>query len=129
MTTAYVDASALAKLIRDEPGSPAMRRWFVEADRLVCSRLGLIETRRAVRRAPHDSGHLETILGTVEVFELDVDTARQAAAIGPPGLRTLDAIHLASAAALAGDLDAFVTYDLRLAEAARAAGLPVVSPA
>ena len=51
------------------------------------------------------------------------------AAIGPPLLRTLDAIHLATALALVPDLDAFVTYDDRLAEAARALGLPVVRPA
>jgi predicted nucleic acid-binding protein len=47
----------------------------------------------------------------------------------PAALRTLDAIHLATAMALAPGLDAFVTYDDRLAEAARALGLPVIRPA
>jgi len=51
-----------------------------------------------------------------------------AATIGPPTLRTLDAIHLASAAALGTDLESFVTYDRRLAESARAIGVPVASP-
>lgn len=52
-----------------------------------------------------------------------------AATVGPSSLRTLDAIHLATALGLGAELDAFVTYDNRLAEAARSLGLPVVSPA
>jgi predicted nucleic acid-binding protein len=52
-----------------------------------------------------------------------------AATLEPAALRTLDAIHLASAMALTDELDAFVTYDDRLADAARSAGLPVVRPA
>jgi len=49
--------------------------------------------------------------------------------VGPAGLRSLDAIHLASALTLGDELDAFVTYDARQADAARAAGLTVESPA
>ena len=52
-----------------------------------------------------------------------------AAQLRPVGLRTLDAIHVASALALGSELEAFVTYDDRMAEAARAIGLPVVRPA
>ena len=61
---------------------------------------------------------------------VDVDPAlvRIASAVSPVGLRTLDAIHLASAIALGSALEAFVTYDRRLAKAAREAGLPVASP-
>ncbi len=51
-----------------------------------------------------------------------------AGTVEPPSRRTLDAIHLASAAVLADDLDALVTYDRRLAEAANALGLPTASP-
>ena len=64
------------------------------------------------------------------MFEVDRTIAALAAALEPPHkLRTLDAIHLATALALRSELDAFVTYDDRLAEAARALGLPVVRPA
>ena len=63
------------------------------------------------------------------MYELDDAIANVAAALRPPLLRTLDAIHLATALALLPELDAFVTYDDRLAEAARAIGLPVVRPA
>ncbi|MBI2763286.1 MAG: type II toxin-antitoxin system VapC family toxin [Chloroflexi bacterium] len=126
---AYVDASALAKLILEETGSLEMRRWYVESERVVTSRVGVVETRRAVIRQAHDPAHLEVILRSVETVEFDAAMARAASAIEPATLKTLDAIHLASAAALAPELDAFVTYDDRLADAARALGLPVVRPA
>jgi predicted nucleic acid-binding protein len=87
----------------------------------------LIETRRAVaRRAlPLRGDVVERTLASVEI---DQAIAGRAAAIGPAGLPTLDAIHLATALEL-GPIDAFVTYDDRLAEAARGIGLPVVRPA
>ena len=129
MTTAYVDASALVKLALDEPDGAAMRHWYREHERVASSRIGIIETHRAVRRKVDDAAHLEAILRSVEVMELDPAIARAAMAIGPASLRSLDAIHLSSALALRPDLDAFVTYDERLAEAARAVGLPVVQPA
>lgn len=129
MTVAYVDASALTKLVLDEPDSASMRRWYVESDQVLCSRIGIIETRRAVGRSRHDPTHLDVILRSVEVVEFDADIAREAAALGPATLKTLDAIHLATAFAMGAEIDAFVTYDDRLADAARAVGLPVVRPA
>ena len=126
-SVAYVDASALVKLIVDEPDSAAMRRWYIENERVVSSRIGLVEARRAANRRDHDPAHLDAILETVEIFEFDVDVGVRAAVVGPTGLKTLDAIHLATALAIPG-LGAFVTYDDRLAEAARAVGLPVVRP-
>lgn len=129
MTVAYVDASALTKLVLAEPDSVAMRRWYVENERVLCSRIGIVETRRAIARRDHDPVHLDAIVASVEIIELDASIARTAAIVPPIGLKTLDAIHLASALAIADEVDAFVTYDLRLAQAARAAGLPVVMPA
>ena len=127
---AYVDASALVKLLVDESGSPGMARWYVEAERVVSSRIGIVETRRAVERraVDTDTGLVDRVLSSVEIFELDADIGRAAATVGPSALRTLDAIHLATALAIPG-IEAFVTYDDRLADAARALGLPVISPA
>lgn len=125
---AYVDASALAKLILEEPGSLEMRRWYVESERVATSRIGIVETRRAVARSPHDPAHLDMILRSVETIEFDGSIARVAAGVGPGTLKTLDAIHLATALELGPELDALVTYDGRLADAARALGLPVVVP-
>lgn len=129
MTTAYVDASALTKLILDEPDALEMRRWWFETDRVFCSRIGLAETARAVARWQPGPTHLDAVLRSIDVVELDQLIARQAATVSPPALRTLDAIHLATALRLVDVIDAFVTYDDRLAEAARAVGLPVVRPA
>ena len=128
-TVAYVDASALVKLIVLEADSAAFLRWYIEAERVATSRVGVIETRRAAGRHPHDAEELRSVLATVEVVELDRQVADRAAAALPPLLRTLDAIHIATALELGVSLDAFVTYDDRLAAAAQAAGLPVVRPA
>ena len=126
---AYMDTSAMAKLILNEPGSMEMARWYIESERIVTSRVGIVEMRRVAARHAHDVAHLEVILRSVETFELDASVARAAAAVGPAALRTLDAIHLASAMGLLPEIDAFVTYDDRLAHAARALGLPVIQPA
>ena len=125
----YADASALVKLVVAEADSDAMLRWFVESERVLTSRVGIIETMRASSRREHDPEHREAVLRDVEVIELDVPITLAAATVDPPLLRSLDAIHLASAMALGPELVAFVTYDDRLAEAARAVGLPVVRPA
>lgn len=125
----YVDASALVKLVVPEAESPQMLRWYVEAERVITSRVGVIETRRAAARHRHDPDRLRSLLAMVEVFELDARVADRAAAVGPTLLRALDAIHLATALELGDGLGAFITYDERLAEAARAVGLPVVRPA
>lgn len=129
MTFAYVDSSALVKLILDEPDAGPLRRWYIEAERIACSVIGLIETRRAVARQVDRQDRVEAIFRSVATLDVDDVVARVAASLPPATLRTLDAIHLATALSLAGELDAFVTYDDRLADAARAAGLPVIRPA
>ncbi len=126
---AYVDASALVKLVVPEAESTQLLRWYVEAERVITSRVGVIETRRAAGRYRHDPDRLRSLLAMVEVFELDARVADRAAGVSPTLLRSLDAIHLATALEVGSGLGAFVTYDDRLAAAARAVGLPVVRPA
>ncbi|MBA3235401.1 MAG: type II toxin-antitoxin system VapC family toxin [Chloroflexi bacterium] len=128
-SVAYVDSSALVKLVVVEVESVPMLRWYVEADRVVTSRIGVIETQRAAGRYPHDPADLRRLLASLEIIELDPRIGDQAAAVEPALLRALDAIHLATAREIGGDLEAFVTYDDRLADAARTMGLPVVRPA
>jgi uncharacterized protein len=126
---AYADASALVKLVLVEAESAAVHRWFTEAPRIATSRVGVVEVTRASSRRPHDAAQRDRVLEEVEIIDLSPAITGTAAALRPPMLRTLDAIHLATAMALGSDLDAFVTYDDRMAEAARALGLPVVRPA
>jgi hypothetical protein len=127
-SVAYVDASALVKLVVPESASVQMLRWYVEADRVVTSRVGVVETRRAAARRPYDRAHLRFVLDSIEVLEIDARIADRASGLDAALLRTLDAIHLASALELGSELDAFVTYDARLGDAARLLGLPVVTP-
>ena len=131
MSVWYLDASALVKLIVAEPESGALRRYLGERPRIISSRIAEVELRRAVARQDEiDAGdRVSSLIATVELLELDAEVARRAGELTPATLRTLDAIHLASALAIAPELDAVVAYDTRLAAAARAAGLAVVAPA
>jgi predicted nucleic acid-binding protein len=126
--TAYLDASALVRLAIDEPETNAVRTFIGQFDQVATSRIGLVETRRVVKRVGGDMTRASEVLASVGPIELDAAIAASAAAVDPSTLKTLDAIHLASALALYA-VDAFVTYDERLAVAARAAGLTVASPA
>jgi predicted nucleic acid-binding protein len=128
LTTAYVDASALVKLVIDEQDAPALRRFLEAFDEPVTSRVGIVETMRALARASVDAATSDRILDPIASVEFDSAIAATAAVLAPSSLRTLDAIHLATALALY-HVDAFVTYDRGLAEAARAVGLTVASPA
>jgi predicted nucleic acid-binding protein len=119
----------MVKLVRSEPESAAFLRWYVETERILMSRIGVIETVRVASRRDHDPVHREQLLREVEVLELSPEIAHRAQEIGPELLRTLDAIHLASAIQVLPELDAFVTYDDRLAAAARALGILVIRPA
>lgn len=127
----YLDSSALLKLVLSERETPALvdalARW---PDRL-SSVLLPIECRRIVLRAgnpPAVAAKLGQELARVTTIRLDEAVQRLAAMIGPPRLRSLDAIHIASALSIGDYPEAFITYDGRLADAARAAGLNVLTP-
>ncbi|HZJ51040.1 MAG TPA: type II toxin-antitoxin system VapC family toxin [Actinomycetota bacterium] len=129
----YLDASALVKLAAREPESDALVGWLTTViDARVSSALSLVEVPRALRRAdPHR--HLleraDRVLRAVEMIDIDSEILEMAAAIEPRGLRSLDAIHLATAMLLGPREMVLVTYDARLADAARAAGFEVEAPA
>lgn len=94
----------------------------------VTSVIGEIETIRVCRRANVPLDQVEELRDGLVVVALDEDVRRLAVAVDLPKLRTLDAIHLATALSLSQDLEALVTYDVRLAGAAGDAGLSVVAP-
>jgi uncharacterized protein len=131
----YIDASALVKLLRDEPETPALRTFLAGSD-LLSAEICLAEVPRAVRRAAAHDPRLPLellLLRAGELFEaiallaLDRDLLSAAGAIAEPALRSLDAIHVIAAVALS-PLDAFVSYDERQSAAARLAGLRTVAP-
>ena len=98
------------------------------ADReLYSSRVAMVEVAKAVARHDPDSD-ATAVMGRVSWVELDEDVAVVASGVGGPRLRALDAIHVASALRVAPEIEAFVTYDVRQAAAAAAAGLRVLSP-
>ena len=123
----YLDTSAFLKLVVEEEHSRALRR-AIGARECWSSTLLAVEAHRAGIRLglPHDA--VESRLAAVTFIvpsETTFDTART---IGPDHLRTLDALHLATATELGSDLDAIVTYDRRLASGAETLGLSVVAP-
>ncbi len=135
MALFYADASALVKLVRDEPESPALRTFLTGAD-LVSSELVLTEVPRAIRRAAALDPRLTLdvlmvrageLIDSLGLLPLDRALLLAAGAFAEPALRALDAIHLAAALDLT-PLDGFVSYDERQAAAARLAGLRTMSP-
>ena len=127
----YIDSSALLKLVLLERETPALKRTLSRWPDRVSSVLLPIECRRIVLRAgnpPDVIAKLEQELAGVTTIRLEEPVQKLAATIGPPRLRSLDAIHLASALSIGDYPEAFVTYDERLAEAAQAAGLNVLTP-
>lgn len=127
----YLDTSAALKLVVPEPETQALELWIAERSGLprVSSRLLRIEMMRAIsRHAPHRASRAQVVLAAIALLSID-DAAPAAEVIGDPLLRSLDAIHLATAHGIRAGLDAFVCYDKRLCESAQAVGLPVESPA
>ncbi|MBO0830787.1 MAG: type II toxin-antitoxin system VapC family toxin [Actinobacteria bacterium] len=126
----YLDTSAALKLVLPETETQALETWLAQRGAIprVSSRLLRIEMLRTVARsAPHRVGRANLVLSAITLLSID-DVAPTAEVIGPGILRSLDAIHLATAHELRTGLTAFVCYDQRLCDAAQAAGLPVENP-
>lgn len=127
---AYFDTSALSKLVISESESLALRHALDRWQYLVASEVVLVELIRSVVRVnPRWVTHAYSALRAFALIPLSRSILVRAGSLEPPALRSLDAIHLASALALGSVGVTVVTYDHRLASAARDAGLPVESPA
>lgn len=130
MAAVYLDASAAAKLLLNEFESPALRTYLGRRSSQASSALLRAELMRAARRADIERvGDARAILARINLREVDDEVLVRAGEIAPHSLRTLDAIHIATATLLGPDLEVVVTYDRRMIEAAHLYGLPVVSPA
>lgn len=127
----YLDSSALLKLVFEEAESAALERWLRDRDESarVSSELARAEVLRATRRIdPGASATAREVVEQLDLVPLSGRVVEQASDIGPPELRTLDAIHLVSALSISDEISALVAYDHRLQDAARTAGLPVAHP-
>ncbi|HEX5015000.1 MAG TPA: type II toxin-antitoxin system VapC family toxin [Candidatus Limnocylindrales bacterium] len=126
----YVDSSALVKLAVLEPESAALRRYLARHRPLVSSALARTEVVRALLPLGPDAVRRgREVLARVDLLRINDRVLDAAGLLVPPELRSLDAIHLASAGQFGSELRAFVTYDERLAAAAAGRGLRVVRPA
>jgi len=127
----YVDSSAMLKLAFTEPESDQLREWLTQDQPvLVGSDLVRTETIRAVRRTfPEQLDRALTTLGLLNLLRVTPTAFRRAAELGPESLRSLDALHLASALELGEDLEGMITYDSRLTVACARHGVRVVAPA
>jgi predicted nucleic acid-binding protein len=125
----YVDSSALVKLAMSEPESAALRRYLGRRRPLVCSSLARAEVARALISLGQDALRRgEEVLARIDLVRINDRVLRAAGAMLPAELRSLDAIHLATAQQFGGELRAVVTYDKRMATAATALGWRVAQP-
>lgn len=126
----YLDSSAIVKLIVKEQESNALRRYLRGRQAVVTSALARTEVKRAVLQLGAIAmQRADDVLNRIELVQLNNAVLNAAGVMKPDSLRSLDAIHLATAALFETTLSDLVTYDTRMASAARAHGLAVASPA
>jgi predicted nucleic acid-binding protein len=130
VAVAYLDTSALGRIMLGEPDAPAILRALADFEQRVASRLLRVELRRLGLR----QGRLadaDQLLAGVALIPLDAELLAAAETVPPAAVATVHAIHLVTAlrVAGAGRLDAIITYDSRLAAGALAHGLTVLAPA
>jgi predicted nucleic acid-binding protein len=125
----YVDSSAIVKLAFDEPESAALRRFLRRRTPLVSSALARVEVVRTLLPLGADAvGRANDALVRIELIRISERVLRSAGEVLPVGVRSLDAIHVATARDIDEQVSRFVTYDARLAAAAESAGFTVVAP-
>lgn len=129
MTATYLDSSAIVKLAVREAESVALRRYLRRRRPLVSSALARTEVLRAMLPAGNDAVVAgRKVLTRVDLVRINNRVLDYAAELLPVAVRSLDAIHLATAEQLGEDLGTLVTYDDRMAEAAKQSGYRVVTP-
>jgi predicted nucleic acid-binding protein len=127
----YLDASAIVKLVADEPETGALIAALARWPDRVSAAIASAEVQRALWRIKAARALLaraEAVLDGLVLVRVDDAVLARAAGFKDPHLRTLDAVHLAAALTLGDDPAAFITYDVRLARAADRLRLPVQHP-
>jgi predicted nucleic acid-binding protein len=126
----YLDTSAFVKLVIPEPETAALVTALSPKALLVASEILEVEALRATRRSTGDDGAAaaRSQLAGVRLLPLTDQIRRRACELEPPTLRSLDAIHIATALDLGEHLGCIYAYDVRMATAASQAGLRVYAP-
>lgn len=129
MTVAYVESSALVKLALTEDHSSDLRN-ALRSSELVTSELTITEVGRALRRSNGETGlaRARAEILRFELLAVERTILERATVVEPTVLRSLDAIHVASALAIGSPDVVFYSYDQRTIDAARANGLVTASP-
>lgn len=125
----YVDTSALLKLVKPEAESKALAAYLHDETELVSSTLLAVEARRgALRNTPEKLPRVDILLSRIDMVEISGPVIESASRLPDPLLRSLDAIHLATALLIREEIDVLLTYDVRLTEAAQAHGISTAAP-
>jgi predicted nucleic acid-binding protein len=127
----YLDSSALVKFVLAEPETDALKNFLTGWPERISSVLARVEVLRAVRRAGVRQAvyrRAENVVARIGLVGIDDEVLSLAADLKPPGLRTPDAIHLATALSVGEELGALISYDARLSRAATSSGIPVLAP-
>jgi len=125
----YLDSSALVKLLAQEPESDELAGYLAGIPTWVASSLAVVEVGRAVGRHPDvDPSRVFQLFDALVLVDADRRILGRAAGLAPADLRSLDAIHVATAIEVRDSIDAVITYDDRLAKAARVHGFEAVAP-
>jgi predicted nucleic acid-binding protein len=126
----YLDSSALVKLVVAEAESEALVAYLSEHVTRASSALARVEVTRAVHpHGPRAVTRARQLLDRIALLHLDDALLDAAAGLDGDHLRSVDAIHIASAQTVTSGLASLVTYDHRMADAASGIGLEVAAPA
>ncbi len=133
MRTFYLDTSAAMKLVRREKETPALVQWQQdmagEPHQFVSSDVIRTELMHAATRWGATAADVQPLINSLTLLRVTSAVCESAGRLSELGLRSLDAIHVASAMLLSGALESIVTYDKRMLDAAQHLGLSTVSPA
>jgi predicted nucleic acid-binding protein len=125
----YIDSSAIVKLVASEPESEGLTRFLKPRELLVSSALAATEVTRAVLALGENFvARANEVLRRIDLVRINNDVLKTAGVLQPASLRSLDAIHLSTAALFGDTLNGLVTYDGRMHQAASSFGWNVQTP-
>jgi uncharacterized protein len=127
----YLDSSAIVKLVLPEPETRALTARLSDDPEVISSALAKVEILRALGRIKATRAawrQAERVLARIALVRIDDAVLDVAASLDPADLRSLDAVHLATALIVGQGLGGLVTYDSKLGDAAERAGIPVLVP-